>query len=86
MLILLQKRIGHEPDQWEDISFPKPDMNHTPTLEFVIRKFLEVKHEGTYRAFENDDANYGGDGAVLRTAEVYRREAYEARIDGVVLK
>lgn len=76
-VILLQKRVGHEPEQWEDLKLPPLGER---TLDQIMYKFRELKQEGMYRAVESGC----GDGTpVIHTFHIYRREVYEVQLDGM---
>lgn len=78
-VILLQKRIKHKPDQWEDLVLPAPGNRD---LHSIAYRFRELKQGGTYRAVVR--AGSPSSLTTLIPFQVYRKGVYEVEIDGVV--
>lgn len=74
MITLFQKRVGHEPEVWEDLQIPAiPSHN---VVAFVTQQFRDLKNEGHFRIVLADGTEVKFD--------IYRAEVFRIRIDGVV--
>lgn len=78
MVALFQKRVGHEPERWEDLSIP--GIGSSDAVSELAQHMTQLKAEGTYRVIA--DTAKGSN--QIHVFDVYRKEVFECRIDGVV--
>jgi hypothetical protein len=72
-IVLLQKQTSPEvKDLWEDLAIP---VQSAPgPVDFLMKELCEGKAEGHYRTVQKD--------GTLTKFHVYRREVFEARVEG----
>lgn len=73
-VILVQRKIGQEPDQWEDVRLNEDCQGRD--LEYVAGVFRIMKEGGEHRAFLTDGS--------IHTFRAYEVKSFDLVIDGEV--
>ena len=76
MILIFQKRAVSDPNRWEDLTIP--EIPSTDEVEFLMGQLSNAKAEGHYRVV----SAIGGENAVVTKFHVYRREVFEALVEG----